>query len=105
MSSCLQPSTAVFVAAKVRQHCTLSLALVLHAKNATIISVQVAADTFIYTPLNVGLFFALMTVVEGGRWTVRPSAYAEMLHDCYMHKVSRNVLTSVQDSMLQFLLL
>ena len=31
-----------------------------------------AADTFIYTPLNVGLFFALMTVVEGGRWTVRP---------------------------------
>ncbi|DBA79766.1 TPA: hypothetical protein ACH3X1_008431 [Trebouxia sp. C0004] len=45
VSSCLQPSTAVFVAAKV------------------------AADTFIYTPLNVGLFFALMTVVEGGHWT------------------------------------
>ena len=29
-----------------------------------------AADTFLYTPLNVGLFFALMTVVEGGRWKV-----------------------------------
>ena len=31
---------------------------------------QVVADTFIYTPLNVGLFFALMTLVEGGRWKV-----------------------------------
>lgn len=31
---------------------------------------QVAADTFLYTPLNVGLFFALMTVVEGGHWKV-----------------------------------
>lgn len=31
---------------------------------------QVAADTFIYTPLNVGLFFAYITAVEGGGWTV-----------------------------------
>ena len=34
------------------------------------IPLQVAADTFLYTPLNVGLFFALMTVVEGGHWKV-----------------------------------
>ena len=87
VSSCLQPSTVAFVAAKVQQHCTLPLALVLHAKGTKIISVQVAADTFIYTPLNVGLFFALMTVVEGGRWTVSLSAHAALLYQGYMHKV------------------
>ncbi len=65
-------------------------------------SVQVAADTFIYTPLNVGLFFALMTVVEGGRWTVSLSAYAGLLQKGYMHKVSCNALTSVQICLLQF---
>jgi len=96
VSSCLQPSTAVFVAAKVQQHCTLLLALVLHAKGKKVVTVQVAADTFIYTPLNVGLFFALMTVVEGGRWTVSPSAYAGLLYKGYMHKLSCNALTSVQ---------
>lgn len=35
---------------------------------------QVAADTFIYTPLNVGLFFAYITAVEGGGWTVSEHA-------------------------------
>lgn len=79
VSSCLQPSTAVFVAAKV-QHCTVPLAVVLQARGTEVNSVQVAADTFIYTPLNVGLFFALMTVVEGGRWTVSLSTYAGVVH-------------------------
>ena len=32
-------------------------------------ALQVAADTFIYTPLNIVLFFTLMTrAVEGGTW-------------------------------------
>lgn len=44
--------------------------------------VQVAADTFLYTPLNVGLFFALMTVVEGGHWKVRAKA------NLHMHRFS-----------------
>ena len=34
-------------------------------------ALQVAADTFIYTPLNIVLFFTLMTrAVEGGTWQV-----------------------------------
>ncbi|KAL3161885.1 hypothetical protein ABBQ38_008974 [Trebouxia sp. C0009 RCD-2024] len=45
VSSWLQPSTTAFIAAKV------------------------AADTLIYTPFNVGLFFTWITVVEGGTWT------------------------------------
>jgi hypothetical protein len=102
VSSCLQPSTAAFVAAKVQQHCTPPLALVLHAKGTKISSVQVAADTFIYTPMNVGLFFALMTVVEGGRWTVSLSAHAGLLYKGYMHKVTCNALTSVQICLSQF---
>ncbi len=52
--------------------------------------------------MNVGLFFALMTVVEGGRWTVSLSAHAGLLYKGYMHKVTCNALTSVQICLSQF---
>ena len=70
-SSCLQPSTASFVAAKVvgfKQNMPLAVPRCYQIALGCIL--QVAADTFIYTPLNVGLFFAWITIVEGGGWTV-----------------------------------
>lgn len=59
----------------------------LHAQHLLII-MQVAADTFLYTPLNVGLFFALMTVVEGGHWQVQAGGLINVLFcfsQCILH--------------------
>lgn len=70
-SSCLRPSTVSFVAAKVaRLKQNMPHAAPVCQQIILDCIVQVAADTFIYTPLNVGLFFAWITVVEGGGWTV-----------------------------------
>lgn len=80
-SSCLPPSTASFVAAKVHRPQQPKPQQLTDAKSIACI-VQVAADTFIYTPLNVGLFFAWITLVEGGGWTVGNTDSQLQLHLC-----------------------
>lgn len=57
---------------------------------AVLCVMQVTADTFIYTPLNVGLFFAWITVVEGGGWTVG----RHRIYLCALQTAHTNTLTS-----------